>query len=247
MNGSGYPSIKALVLEYAHSRGGKVDYASLTEQVKKHFPDSKWQRTHWAWYRSQILHGRFRHFFSDDELAAISGTKANNATNPKASVTPFTAPAQQLIAIQVTEEMFEAVKHAVAAARVYEKTTQGRRRLGMTGEVGEVLCCQLLGLKLCADPRSQGFDAVDTDGKLVQIKARRSESDGLPRDVGRLSTFSLHKFDYALLVLLDVEYRIVEIWRAEHGDIADLIKKQKRRNPSLSAFKRKARLIWPTA
>jgi hypothetical protein len=88
---------------------------------------------------------------------------------------------------------------------------------------------------------------MDADGKLVQIKARRSESDGLPRDVGRLSTFSLHEFDCALLVLLDVEYRIAEVWRAEHADIAELIKKEKRRNPSLSSFKRKAKLVWPSA
>ena len=104
--------------------------------------------------------------------------------------------------------MLAAVGQAIAAARAYERATDGHRKLGLTGEIGKVLCCQLLGLRLCADPRSQGFDAMGADGRRVQIKTRRSESNGLPRDAGRLSRFSEHGFDYALLVLLDVEYRI---------------------------------------
>jgi hypothetical protein len=116
MDNSGYPSIKALVLEYVHARSGRADYAELTKQVKKHFPTSKWQPTHWVWYRSQILHGPFRHPFSENELAAISATKTAGAAKPAAPAARVIAPAPQPTAIDVTEEMAEAVNRAVIAA-----------------------------------------------------------------------------------------------------------------------------------
>lgn len=147
--------------------------------------------------------------------------------------------------VAVTRKMLGAVRQAVAASRIYEEATKGNRKLGITGEVGEVLCCKLMGLRLCIDPRSQGFDAVDRRGKRVQIKTRRSESADLPRDAGRLSTFSLQEFDYALLVLMTPDYQVAEIWRAQYADIAGLIGKQKRRNPNLASFKRKATRVWP--
>jgi len=114
-------------------------------------------------------------------------------------------------AITVNEKLINKVKLAVKAGLSYEKATDGRRKLGITGEVGELLACKQLGLKLVLDARSEGFDAIDKRGLRVEIKSRRSESEGLPRDAGRTSSFSKHKFDYALLVLLDKKYRLREI------------------------------------
>lgn len=70
--GGDYRTIKALVLDFVHASGGNVDYASLTERVRSRFPASKWQKTHWAWYRHQILHGRFKNQFSEQERTALS-------------------------------------------------------------------------------------------------------------------------------------------------------------------------------
>lgn len=67
-----YRTIKALVLDFVRTSGGNVDYSRLTDQVRSRFPGSKWQKTHWAWYRNQILHGRFKSQFSERELAALS-------------------------------------------------------------------------------------------------------------------------------------------------------------------------------
>lgn len=236
-----YTTIKALVLDFVRSCKGKVDYEALTRLVRKHFPNSKWQRSHWTWYRHQIIKGRFRQLFSEAELEALS-----HAATPQGPATPVSeSQPGEPKAVSVTPEMLAAVRQAIAAAGAYEKATGGRRKLGLTGEIGEVLCCHTLGLKLCVDSRSQGFDAMSVQGHRVQIKTRRSESPGLPRDAGRVGTFSKHDFDYALLVLLDSEYRVAEIWRAEHDEIAGLISSQKRRNPNLASFKRKARRVWP--
>ncbi len=137
-------------------------------------------------------------------------------------------------------------KAALSVALQYERATGWKRKLGITAEVGEVLACGVLKLKLATNPRSEGSDAIDSEGKSVQIKSRRSESPGLPRDVGRVGTFSKHRFDYALLVILDREYRLAEIWRTDYDDLAPLIDRQKRRNPTISGFKSNAKLIWPT-
>jgi len=149
------------------------------------------------------------------------------------------------LSVPVSDEMVRSVRRAVRAALAYEKATGGRRKMGITGEVGEVLACHALGLRIAVSPRNQGYDAVDRGGRHVQIKTRRSESPGLPRDVGRIGTFSAHPFHYALLVILDHEYRLVEIWRASYRDIWPVIETQKRRNPNLAAFKKRARCIWP--
>jgi len=77
-------TIKALVFDFVHRRKGRVAYEELTETVLKHFPTSEWKKSHWAWYRHQILHGPFRTMFSDEELAALSGVHSS----PGQSSTP---------------------------------------------------------------------------------------------------------------------------------------------------------------
>ena len=145
----------------------------------------------------------------------------------------------------VGRNLLTTVKRAVDAALAYEKAAPGKRKLGITGEVGEVLACHQLGLELVIDSRSEGFDAIDSDGLRVEIKTRRSESEGLPTDAGRTSRFSEHEFDYAILVLLTRQYEIGEIWRADYDDLKPIIDMQKRRSPNLSTFKRVAKKIFP--
>lgn len=67
-----YRTIKALVLDFVHRCNGHISYETLTQAVRRHFPTSKWKKSHWSWYRHQILHGRFRSMFSNEELAALS-------------------------------------------------------------------------------------------------------------------------------------------------------------------------------
>ena len=71
-----YRTIKSLVFDFAHRCAGRVDYEALTAQVRKHFPASKWKRTHWTWYRYQILRGRFKNLFSEEERTNIAGGMA---------------------------------------------------------------------------------------------------------------------------------------------------------------------------
>ena len=146
--------------------------------------------------------------------------------------------------ISVDDHLVKKLKQAIDSALVYEIATHGKRKLGITGEVGEVLTCHQLGLRLMSDPRSEGFDALDKNNKGVQIKTRRSETKGLPRDVGRISRFSNHKFDYALLCLLDHEYQLCEIWRADYKNLKPIIEQNERRCPTLRSFKKAGEKIF---
>jgi len=61
-----YRTIKALVFDYVRKRNGVVDYDELTAAVLHSFPGSRWDRTHWAFYRYEITKGRFTSEFSDE-------------------------------------------------------------------------------------------------------------------------------------------------------------------------------------
>jgi hypothetical protein len=51
-------------------------------------------------------------------------------------------------ATSITEEILETVNLAIVAEMTYQKLTSCGRKFGITGEVGEILACKLLGLRL---------------------------------------------------------------------------------------------------
>ena len=245
MSEKGYSTIKEFVFDTIHKTRGKVVYKNLENTVLTHFPDSAFKKTHWVWYRYQCTKGKYAKYFTANEKRNLEATAGLNADKliSKARLTR-TYKISQEQTIPITRKVLDSIKQAVQAAVDYENATGGTRKIGITGEVGEILACHQLGLKLSIDPRSRGFDAVDKKGNYVQIKTRRSESEGLPNDAGRIGTFSKHPFDYALLVILDKNYGFSEIWKSEYKDLAPLLKKHKRRNPNLSYFKKVAIRIW---
>jgi len=52
-----YRTIKELVIESCITEGQFPSYENLTSLVRQHFPTSKWQKTHYAWYKSRIKTG----------------------------------------------------------------------------------------------------------------------------------------------------------------------------------------------
>jgi hypothetical protein len=54
---SDYRTIKELVIETCMTEGQFPSYEKLTSLVRQHFPTSKWQNTHYAWYKSKIKSG----------------------------------------------------------------------------------------------------------------------------------------------------------------------------------------------
>jgi RecB family endonuclease NucS len=52
-----YRTIKELVIETCITEAQFPSYEKLTSLVRQHFPTSKWQKTHYAWYKSKIKTG----------------------------------------------------------------------------------------------------------------------------------------------------------------------------------------------
>jgi len=53
-----YKTIKELVIDTYITEGEMPSYRKLTSLVKQFFPHSKWQESHYAWYKSQIKRGK---------------------------------------------------------------------------------------------------------------------------------------------------------------------------------------------
>ena len=115
--------------------------------------------------------------------------------------------------IEITQSHIDLLLPVIEKATQYEEIIDHKRKLGITGEIGEVKACFRYGLKLVLDSQSAGYDAIDAEGLRVQIKTRRSELGKKLTNPTRLSSFSKHEFDYCLLLLLDNNYDIYEVWR----------------------------------
>jgi hypothetical protein len=122
--------------------------------------------------------------------------------------------------------------------------------LGITGEMGEYLGAKQLGLKL-AKAREPGFDAKDKKGNLIQIKSR-SIPKSKKMTGQRLGSIRLdHRWDKVLLVLMDENFKAVEMHIANRPEIERALKKpgSKSRNNrgalAITQFKNIAKQVWP--
>ena len=149
-----------------------------------------------------------------------------------------------MIDIGKLEPIVEKAKQA--AIGYYELTG---KPLGITGEYGEYLAAKLLGLEL-ADARSPGYDAIDTEGRKFQIKAR-----SIPRGkvLGGQKVSSIrfnHDWDCVVLIVLDEQFEPQAIFEADRKPLEDALTEpgSKARNErgslSVSKFRSIGRLIW---
>lgn len=107
-------------------------------------------------------------------------------------------------------EADERIEALVQAARAHKLVTGGARDI--TRLLGVLYACSRLGL---TEKDTEGYDAIDSAGLRVQIKSRAPEVGQHVNPIGTVGRFANFKFDYALLVLLDGDYMLDEIWRAE--------------------------------
>ena len=118
------------------------------------------------------------------------------------------------------EGIGEILKRAKEVAVDYYRATG--KPLGVTGEVGEYEAARLLGLDL-SDARTAGYDATDADGRRFQIKARAipASARGRSQQIGRINLD--HEFDAVLLVLMDEEFRTLDIWEADREAVRNAL------------------------
>jgi len=68
---------------------------------------------------------------------------------------------------------------------------------------------------------SAGADAIDTDGKKVQIKARRVTPDSPSRQLSALRNYEAADFDYLIAVIFDETYNVLDAYKIPHEVIRD--------------------------
>lgn len=140
----------------------------------------------------------------------------------------------------------ETIDAARTVAARYRELTG--KPLGITGEIGEVLTAKLLNLKL-AEARQAGYDAIGSDGRLVQIKSRCILADSKPSQ--RVGGIRLdHKWDSVALILMDQAFEPIEIYEATRAEVEKALKSpgSKARNDrgalAVSKFKAIGELRW---
>lgn len=123
----------------------------------------------------------------------------------------------------------------------------GKTLSGVSSEVAEYDACQHLGLELCVD-RRPGYDALNKDGKRIQIKGRTifDESRSGQR-IGQIKV--TQEWDCVVLVLLDQKYEAYEIYEAHREELLEYIDRssqsQKKRGAlSVARFRIVGKLIW---
>ena len=142
-------------------------------------------------------------------------------------------------------DILQKIKFIKDHAWDYEKLFSFQRKLGITGEVGEILISYLFDLELLENDINKGFDAVDSNNNEVQIKAvrKRPTEEQTNFKSGRVSKFSEHIFDYCYLVAFDEFYNPIEIWKAEYEKLYPLLQKNKKRNPTVRQFEKVAEKV----
>lgn len=60
-------SITSIVFRHVHETRGIVDYDALTADVMKFKPESKWDVSHWNYFKSNLIRGRYEDEINDEE------------------------------------------------------------------------------------------------------------------------------------------------------------------------------------
>lgn len=142
----------------------------------------------------------------------------------------------------------EILSNAKTAAIAYYELTG--KPLGITGEIAECEAARLLSLEL-AEARSPGYDAIDINGKRIQIKARRIAKDRLNKSQ-RVGSIKLdHGWDSVMLVLMDEQYDVFAIYEAGRDAIKielerpGSVARNERGALPVSTVKRIGKQVWP--
>jgi hypothetical protein len=147
----------------------------------------------------------------------------------------------------------ERVLEILAAVKtlVQEYSQLTGRPLGITGEVAEYEAARLLRLRL-RPARQEGYDAVDANGRTIQIKGRCISAGSKPGQ--RLGRIDVSKaFDAVLLVLLDQSFDAISMHEAERADVLDALaapgskSRIERGALSVGRFKAIGRTVWDRA
>ena len=108
-----------------------------------------------------------------------------------------------------------------------QKVNNNERFTEFTGIIGELAACEAFGYKWVPGPGHAAFSEEEGE---VQIKTRKVWVDGdrsktfLNGRIGRFGRKGNYGFKMGVLVLLNDDFEIAEVWKARREDIEDFEK-----------------------
>jgi len=132
-------------------------------------------------------------------------------------------------------------KRALEAIQALARRLPQEKGRALTGLIGELSACKALNLKW--DP-SSGYDAVDKNGKHVQIKTRRDSKGGEINKVGTVGGFTNFDFHYALYAELDAKFDLLSIYKIDMDVLPSLITR-KDNALTVSAWRKNGKVVFP--
>jgi len=183
-----YSSIKELVLDAYVSEASMPSYEKLTALVRRFFPHSRWQQSHYAWYKSQIKTGRIP---LPDQVPATGPDALEDEDDISADV----------------EESFEARASLERDVRDYLASHLGELEPGLTLHEN--------GVEYQTDAGRIDIFAIDADRRpvAIEIKAGRAADKALGQLLGYMGCLAgqegFTRRIRGILVAADFEKRVV--------------------------------------
>ncbi len=158
-----YRTIKELVIESCVAEGGLPSYEKLTSLVRQHFPNSKWQRTHYAWYKSKIKNGEI----------VVPGFASQTSEEPPAD--------------QIEAEVEESIEASVSLERDLHSYLAAR-----VGEIESGLTLVESGVEYQTEAGRIDLLARDVNKNLVvvELKAGKAKDSALGQLLGYVGYLS---------------------------------------------------------
>ncbi|MEN6626941.1 MAG: endonuclease NucS domain-containing protein [Candidatus Sumerlaeia bacterium] len=185
-----YGTIKELVIETCMNEGTFPSYEMLTSLVLKHFPASKWQKSHYAWYKSKIKNGEI----------AVPGFDSN-MHNESGETDEAECEVQEIIDASLS---LERDLHSYDASRVQE--------------IEEGLVLVENGIEYQVEAGRIDLLARDAQGNrvVIEFKAGKAKDAALGQILGYMGCFAMGGPDpvRGILVASDFEPRVVYAARA---------------------------------
>ena len=178
-----YRTIKELVIESCVAEGKFPSYEKLTSLVRQQFPNSKWQKTHYAWYKSKIKTGEI----------VVPGFASQ--TSEESPVDQIEAEVEESIEASVS---LERDLHSYLAARV--------------SEVESGLMLVESGVEYQTEAGRIDLLARDVDKNLVviELKAGRAKDSALGQLLGYVGCLSASEANVrGILVASSFDSRVI--------------------------------------
>jgi endonuclease len=180
---SDFRTIKELVIETCMAEGRFPSYERLTSLVRQHFPTSKWQKTHYAWYKSKIKTGEI----------CVPGISSD--------------PNEETRGDQIESEIEESIEASVSLERDLHSYLAKR-----VGEIESGLTLVDNGVEAQTEAGNIDLLARDSNNRLVviELKAGKAKDNALGQLLGYMGCLSASESNVrGILVASTFDSRVI--------------------------------------